>query len=488
MERPARDLTRKYVDPDSFVRASDDLSTTNPLGYPGYGDIVTRARAASGCDEAVLAGRARISGNDVELAVFNFRFMAGSMGEVAGERVALALERAARRSVPAVLIIATGGARLQEGLRALAQMPKVVAARVELAETGTALIVLLEHPTTGGVLASIGGLGDVTAAVEGGIVAFAGPRLVQRFTGLPPSAGSHTAESALDSGLVDALVGRAERDVTGWLRATVEVLAPDRPEPSSAPPLSHAASTVVDAWAAVEAARAPQRPTGPQLLRGISDFACELRGDRAGGDDPAIVTTLARIGGRRALVIATDREYAPGPRAYRKVRRTLAIADRLRIPVVTIIDMRGANPSDESERGGIAWEIAGTIEALMTLSVPVAAVVTGEGGSGGAIALAVGDVLVAYESSVFSVLEPEAAAEVLWRDATRGPDAATMLKLTAPDLLSLGLADALVDAPLNAESLRSTVTFYLDMFRDDAPSAEERTRRRRDRWRRPYAT
>jgi acetyl-CoA carboxylase alpha subunit/acetyl-CoA carboxylase beta subunit len=488
MERPARDLTRTYVDPGSFVRASDDLSTTNPLGYPGYGDIVTRARAASGWDEAVLAGRARIAGHDVELAVFNFRFMAGSMGEVAGERVARALERAARSGVPAVLIIATGGARLQEGLRALAQMPKVVAARVELSSAGNALIVLLEHPTTGGVLASIGGLGDVTGAVEGAIVGFAGPRLVQRFTGSPPSAGSHTAESALQSGLVDAIVGRAERDVAGWLQATVEVLAPDRPEPSSAPPLGDSAPSVGDAWAAVEGTRAPQRPTGPQLVREMSDFVRELRGDRAGGDDPAIVTALARIGGRRALLIATDREYAPGPRAYRKARRTLAIAARLRLPVVTIIDMRGANPSDESERGGIAWEIAGTLEALMTLPVPIVAVVTGEGGSGGAIALAAGDVLVAFESSVFSVLEPEAAAEVLWRDATRGRDAAGMLKLTAPDLLSLGIADGLVNAPLDAGSLRSTVTFYLDKLRDDAPSAEERMRRRRDRWRRPYAT
>jgi acetyl-CoA carboxylase alpha subunit/acetyl-CoA carboxylase beta subunit len=488
MERPARDLTRRYVDPGSFERASDDLFTDNPLDYPGYGDILTRARAASGCDEAVIAGRARIAGNDVELAVFNFQFMAGSMGEVAGERIARSLERAARRGVPAVLIVATGGARLQEGLRALAQMPKLVAARVDLSVAGSPLIVLLEHPTTGGVLASIGALGDVTAAVEGAVVGFAGPRLVQRFTGSPPAAGSHTAGSALESGLVDAIVGRAERDIAGWLRACVETLAVDRPEPSSAPTLSDAAPSVGDAWAAVEEARAPRRPTGPHLARGISDPLCELRGDRAGGDDPAIFSALARIGGRRALIIATDREYAPGPRAYRKVRRTLSIAARLRIPVVTIIDMRGANPSDESERGGIAWEIAGTLEALMTLPVPVVAIVTGEGGSGGAIALAAGDVLVAYESSIFSVLEPEAAAEVLWRDATRGRDAAQMLKLTAPDLLSLGIADALVDAPLNADSLRSTVTFYLDASQEGASSAEERTRRRRERWRRRYAT
>jgi acyl-CoA carboxylase subunit beta len=488
METHAHDLTRKYVDSGSFVRAEDNLTTTNPLGYPGYGDMVARARAASGCDEAVLAGRAQIGGHDVELAVFNFRFMAGSMGEVAGERIAQALERAARRCVPAVIVIATGGARLQEGLRALAQMPKVVAARVEMADAAAPLVVLFEHPTTGGVLASIGGLADVTGAVEGATVGFAGPRLVQRFMGAPPPPGSYTAESALHSGLVDALIGRGERDVATWLRTTVDVLAPDRPDPSPAPPLTHRSQGVLDPWATVEGARAPQRPRGPQLLRDMSDAICELHGDRAGGDDPAIATALARIGGTRAAIVATDRDFAPGPRAYRKVRRLLNVAARLRVPVVTIIDMRGANPSDDSERGGIAWEIAMTLKSILTVPVPVVAVVTGEGGSGGAMALAVGDVLVAYSSSIFSVLEPEAAAEILWRDATRGADAATLLKLTARDLLSLGLADALIDVPLDAASLRATVRFHLERLRDADESPEERRKNRLDRWRRHRAT
>jgi acyl-CoA carboxylase subunit beta len=474
----ALDTIERLVDDGSFVAASDDLVTSDPLEFPAYLESVNRLRA-SGRDESLLTGSAAIGGVEVELGVFDFSFLGGSMGEVAGERLARGLERAAARRAPFVLVTATGGARLQEGMRALVQMPKVVAARAALAEAHRALVALFGDPTTGGVLASIAGLADYSIATPGATIGFAGPRIVHRVTGTAPAAGSHTAESALANGLVDAL-----DDPSGsYLSHTLAVLDGDDPEAIARPPLTTEIPTSVDEWAEYESVRDSDGLSAPDLLHAISTSAVEMRGDRAGEDDRAVVAALARIAGRRAVVLALDRALAPGPSAFRKARRAVSIAERLALPVVTLIDTRGADPSDGSESGGVAWEIAALTSEMLASSVPVLSVVTGEGGSGGALAFAVGDLLVAFRSSIFSVIGPEAAAEILWRDARRAPEAARLLKPSAGSLLRLGIADALIDAPVNADTLRAAVAYHLDLLSADDIGAGERAARRRKRWR-----
>jgi acetyl-CoA carboxylase carboxyl transferase subunit beta len=208
-----------------------------------------------------------------------------------------------------------------------------------------------------------------------------------------------------------------------------------------------------------------------------------LRGDRSGADDPGLVAALVRLQGRRALVLAFDREHLPGPAAYRKARRCLAIAERLRIPVVSLVDTRGADPSEHSEGSGLARAIAELFEAMLTVDTPTLCVVTGMGTSGGALALAVADALFAFGDAVFAVTGPEAAAEILWRDADRAPEAARLLRLTAPDMLHLGIADALVDAPLSLPALRELVSGHLARLGADSSSGEQRLARRLERWR-----
>ncbi|MDQ3646633.1 MAG: acetyl-CoA carboxylase carboxyl transferase subunit beta, partial [Actinomycetota bacterium] len=196
------------IDEGSFAILDDDLRSSDPLSFPGYRGAIETAE--ENVTESVSYGAARIDGDAVVIAGFDFRFLGGSMGEVAGERLARALERAAEDKVTFLLRTATGGARMQEGMRALVQMPKVVAARLALADARQPMIAVLGHPTTGGVLASLGALADVTVAERGATIGFAGPRVVQTFTGRPLAAGSHTAESAFDHGLVDAVVPATE--------------------------------------------------------------------------------------------------------------------------------------------------------------------------------------------------------------------------------------------------------------------------------------
>lgn len=463
------------VDEGSFERARDDLTPSDPLSFPGYPEALATARSSSGSDESVHAGAATIGSHPVEIAAFDFSFLGGSMGEVAGERVARAMERAAAANTPFILRAATGGARMQEGMRSLVQMPKLVAARKALAEAHVPYLAVLGDPTTGGVLASVGALADVTIAEHGATVGFAGPRVVAAFTGTPPSMASHTAASALVNGMVDAVVEPGQ--VRGAISAILDVLAPDSPADCPAPPATKAEP--LDAWDAVEAARATSRPSGPGLARDMSEAYAELHGDRAGADDGSLFCTLARVRGRRVVLMALDRSAAPGPGAFRKARRCLRVAGRLRLPVVTLVDTPGADPSEPSEAGGIAWEIAALFDDMLSAGIPVVSIVLGEGGSGGALAFATADVLLAYQDAIFSVIGPEAAAAILWRDKDRAPEAARALKLTAADLVELGIADGLLAAPVSATSMADAVAYHLD--RTTGPG--DRGAARRERWR-----
>lgn len=461
------------VDDGSWEPVADGLQSTDPLGFPGYETALRQARHR----ESVVAGPGLAGGAPVEYARFDFGAFGGSMGEVAGERLARSMERAAERGVPFLLHTATGGARMQEGMRSLIQMTKVVVARRRLTDAHQPFIAYLGHPTTGGVLASLAGLADVTLAETGATLGFAGPRVAERFTGVQVDPRSHRAESALWHGLVDEVVDPSE--AADAIAGIVATLAPDDPQPASEPPAVEA-DEAVDAWVMVERSRSPERPAAHELLLGCTEQMVALRGDRAGGDDPAIDTAIARIAGRRAVVIALDRERSPTPSAYRKARRALRVAEGLGIPVVTLIDTRGADPSEDSESDGIAWAIAETFAAMLSLGVPSVAIVTGEGGSGGALALAVADHLVAYEHAIFSVIGPELAAEILWKDPTRAPEAARSLRLTAYDLVRLGIADGLVAEPLDADSVRQTIAYHLARLCNGGQGPPER---RNDRWR-----
>ena len=211
-------------------------------------------------------------------------------------------------------------------------------------------------------------------------------------------------------------------------------------------------------WATVQLARNLRRPRTLELVGLIADEFIELHGDRLFGDDPAMVAGLARVAGRRVVIIGqqkgaeTDENIRrnfgmPHPEGYRKAMRLMDLAERLRIPVITFIDVPGAHPGPESEERGIAEAIARSIALMSRLRTPIVAVITGEGGSGGALAIAVGDVVIALENSVYSVISPEGCASILWRTPDQAAAAAVAMKMTAADQLALGVVDLVVDEP-----------------------------------------
>jgi acetyl-CoA carboxylase carboxyl transferase subunit beta len=391
------------------------------------------------------------------------------------------MERAAERRVPFLLRTSTGGARMQEGMRALIQMPKVVVARLRLAEAKVPFVAILGNPTTGGVFASLASLADVTLAEAGATIGFAGPRVAERFMGYRLPHGSHTAESAFMSGLVDEVVDPDE--LRDFVTAILMTFLPDKPVEAAAP--SEPSGERVEAWEAVQRARDEARPLAHELILEIAESLVVLHGDRVGGVDPAVDIAIARIAGRRVVVLALDRQRSPGPAAFREARRAIEIAVRLGLPIVTIVDTPGADPSADSEAAGIAGEIARTFRDLLAAPVPTLSVVTGEGGSGGALAFCTTDVLLAYENSIFSVIGPELAAEILWRDSERGAEAARLLKISSADLLELGIADALIPEPLTPASLENVIAYHLSRL-CDAGSGDALRATRLQRWRSHY--
>ena len=212
-------------------------------------------------------------------------------------------------------------------------------------------------------------------------------------------------------------------------------------------------------WQKTQVARHPERPHLKNYIAGFVDDFMPLAGDRAFADDQAIVGGLGRIGGRRVMVIghekgddtATRIKHNFGmakPEGYRKGIRLMRLAERFGLPVVTLVDTAGAFPGVQAEERGQAEAIARSTEQCLALTVPIIAVIVGEGGSGGAVALAAANRVLMFEHAIYSVISPEGASSILWRGPEKAPDAAEAMKITAQDLEKLGVIDRIVPEPM----------------------------------------
>jgi acetyl-CoA carboxylase carboxyl transferase subunit beta len=383
------------------------------------------------------------------------------MGVVVGEKLVRIAERARDKKLPLVTVSASGGARMQEGMLSLLQMAKTSAAIQRLKAEGCLYVSILSHPTTGGVFASFANLGDLLIAEPGALIGFAGPRVAEQVTGQKLPEGSHTAEFLLAHGMIDAVVDRREqRDL---LSRTLSIVAAPRSSYERRgrgvrPPRGGAQ---LPAWDAVQRARALDRMTSVDFLQRILGDFVELHGDRASGDDPAIVAGIGTLHGKAIAVVALERghledrqrrhEGRPYPEGYRKARRVMEIAERLRLPLITFIDTPGAYPGVESEERGLASELATSLARMSTLRTPIVSAVIGEGGSGGALALAVADRVLMLEGAIYSVIAPEGAATILYRDAARAAELSSKLKLTALELQRLDIVDEVIPEPVAAD-------------------------------------
>ena len=531
------------LDPGSWSERDPGLQSVDALGFVDqkpYPDRLAAAQLATGMRDAAVWGTGSIGGTQLAMCVMDFGFMGGSMGAVVGEKVTRAAEHALAARVPLLIVSASGGARMQEGTLALMQLAKTLAALERLRASGVPFVSILSDPTTGGVFASFAAVGDVNIAEPDALIGFAGARVTAGTIAAELPEGFQRAEFLYSHGFVDRVVARPElrNELTHLLRllpprgvpAVVidvddgvpafrplsflssiadrvgELAAGDglgtfgplptpnetlpAPQPEGppagggipAPGTTLPPASTEDVWARVQLARNMGRPHTLEFIDALADDFVELHGDRLFGDDEAVVAGLARIAGRRVVVIGqqkgadTDENIRrnfgmPHPEGYRKAMRVMELAERAGLPVVTFVDVPGAHPGPESEERGIAEAIARSIGLMTRLRTPIVAIITGEGGSGGALAIAVGDVVVALENAVYSVISPEGCASILWRTSDEAATAAAAMRMSAADQHALGVVDIVVDEPgegahaepaETAKRLRSIIVDRLD--------------------------
>lgn len=464
------------ADPDTWIEEDRGLVPGDPLQFVSLGQDyrskVAETQEKTGLDEAILAGRAQLEGTPIRLAACDFGFLGASMGSVVGEKVARAAERSADDRLPLILVSSSGGARMHEGIYSLMQMAKTSAAIAHLGHSRVPFISILTDPTTGGVTASFASLGDVILAEPGALIGFAGPRVIEQTTKqkLPPDA--QRPEFLLKHGMIDGIVHRRElRTVLAKLLRLFACAPCAQPKPrarkkalSQQPPSDllgaarHPTTPTGDPWSVVQLARNPNRPFTLDYVGMVFPEFFELHGDRQYADDSAIVGGLASLDGRTVAVVGhqkgrttqdrLERRFGMArPEGYRKALRIMQHAEKFGLPIVTFIDTPGADPSLEAEERGQAWAIAQNLAQMVELRVPTVALVIGEGGSGGALAIGVADRLLMLENATYSVVSPEGCASILWNDAALAPQAAAAMRLTAWDLKAAGIADAVVPEP-----------------------------------------
>lgn len=447
------------MDEGSFEEWNKEMPFSNPLDFPGYERKVQAAREKSRLNEAIVTGKGTIDGSPVVVGVCDARFIMSSMGRVVGEKITEAVEQATREKLPVVLFACSGGARMQEGIVSLMQMAKTSAALRRHHDAGQLFISVLTEPTTGGVTASFAMLGDIIIAEPGALIGFAGPRVIEQTIGQKLPEGFQRAEFLLEHGFVDKIVERKDqKQVIGQIlrihgRCHMTSLTNGNSSEEQASPKGK--NSEKTPWDTVLLSRRADRPVATDYINAIFDEFIELHGDRYYKDDGAIVGGIAMFHGMPVTVIGQQkgrntkenlkRNFGmPSPEGYRKALRLMKQAETFHRPVVCFVDTPGAFCGLEAEERGQGEAIARNLFEMSDLKVPILSVVIGEGGSGGALAMAVANEVWMLENSIYSILSPEGFASILYKDSKKAPEAAKVMKVTAKDLRQLNLIEKII--------------------------------------------
>jgi acetyl-CoA carboxylase carboxyl transferase subunit beta len=442
----AAELLELVVDGGTWV--SWDEPPVDPLHRnPAYAADLEAARSSTGLDEALITGQGCIAGRPVAIVACEFAFLAGSIGVAAAERLVRAVERATAQQLPLVAAPTSGGTRMQEGTVAFLQMVKISAAVARHKQAGLPYLVYLRSPTTGGVLASWGSLGHVTAAEPGALIGFLGPRVYSALHGREFPAGVQVAENLFEHGLLDAVVAPEQLRETAAL--ALDVLTAPRAGLPEVPGLPLEELPDVPAWESVTRSRRDERPSVRGLLRVAARSVTPLHGTAEGEHEPGLLLALARFGAAPCVVLGQDRRrqvegWPLGPRALRMARRGMHLAEELGLPLVTVIDTAGAALSKEAEEGGLAGEIARCLAELILLRAPTLCLLLGQGAGGGALALLPADRVIAAQHAWLSPLPPEGASAIVHRTTERAPEFAAAQGIRSLDLLRDGIVDRIV--------------------------------------------
>lgn len=474
------------IDDGTFEEWNKDMEFSNPLEFPGYEAKVKAAREKTKLNESIVTGKGLIYGQPVAVGVCDARFLMSSMGYVVGEKITRMVERATNEKLPVLIFACSGGARMQEGTVSLMQMAKTSAALKRHHNAGQLFISVLTDPTTGGVTASFAMLGDIILAEPNALIGFAGPRVIQQTIGQKLPEGFQRSEFLLEHGFVDKIVERHElketlgrtlflhRPITGETAIGSSQKDVERTRAfvdNKGQIAEHSGKT---AWDTVLLSRKADRPVATDYIGHMFDHFIEFHGDRYYGDDGAIVGGIAAFRGIPVTVIGQQKGKStkenikrnfgmPSPEGYRKALRLMKQADTFGRPIICFVDTPGAFCGIEAEERGQGEAIARNLFEMVDLRVPVLSIVIGEGGSGGALAMAVANEVWMMENSIYSILSPEGFASILWKDSKKADQAAQVMRVTAGDLLDMHLIERIIpeSEPVSVENVEK-VALYME--------------------------
>ena len=456
----ARQRIELLADRGTFKESHKYLGSVSPLSFSRrnpYRKLLTQEQNRTGLTEAAVTGRCRIDGVETVLVVLDFGFMGGSMGSVVGEKVATALETAARRELPLVALVTGGGVRVQEGVLSLMQMAKTVTAANRLREKKVPFIVVLANPSTGQAYASFANLADVILAEPGSLIGLSPLRTLREVSPAPLPLDAHTAEAHLAHGLLDNVVDR--ESLQSRLATLLQILTSQKQGKGNHKDLLKSeleAPEDVEPWEAVTAARNPERPLALNYMRAILDPFIELHGDRLNSDDRSIVGGMGYLWGEPVAVIGQQRRpleegdrYHVYPDGLRKAQRVIDLSDRFKLPLITFIDTQGADPGLEAEEQGIGNAVAKTLSLMAEAGTPIVSVIIGEAGSEGALALGLSDRILMQQYAIYSPISLNHNLGGPYPDHKLDREAAEVLMLTAGDCQELGIVDQVVAEPVH---------------------------------------
>ena len=457
----ARDRIHSLIDPGSFKEINRSIAAIDPTSSSSKSTYNARFSAdqrRTGLYEAIVTGVCSIGGSSATLIVLDFGFMGGSISSVVGEKAALAFEHAAKRKLPVVAVLTSGGSRVNEGLLSLLQMGKITVSAERFSEKKLPLISVLANPTTGQAFASLANLADITLAEPGAIIGFSTARAIKESGTRSNQLTISNAESQLSNGMIDTIIDRTEHNET--LATLLDLTNPEfRLSYRKKTKRNQTPLPKQRAWQSVGLARHTKRPTSIDYINRIVLNFFELKGDRASGEDPAIVGGLGHLGGQTVMIIGQERgdenndavnDGMTSPAGFRKAVRLMKLAEKFEIPVITLIDTPGPNQGASSEIGGLGSSIASTMSVMASLNVPTIAAIIGQGGSEGALALAIADRVLMMQNAIYTAMAPEEAADLMFDKSTSNEEVAESLRLTAADCLELNMVDEIVGEPITA--------------------------------------
>ena len=455
----ARERVAQLTDIGSFKEVNATLTSLDPLSFSNkssYGEKVRKDQFRTGLSEAVVTGVCTVSGRRVMIVALDFSFLGGTMGAVVGEKITLAFERAVRQKLPVVAVITSGGTRMQEGVLSLMQMAKTTVAARKLADKKLPFIAILANPSIGQIFASVGNLADILIAEPGALVGVSpiGSLVSEDRLPLPPQAS--TAEELQDHGMIDMIVSRAKLKDT--VSTALDVFATEYVLKSRVVP--EGSENIMgenSAWANVNVARRSDRPTINDYIDRIVHGFVEVHGDRSYGDDRSVIAGLGQIAGQGVAIVGLgagvghNEDANSGsqisPEGLRKSRRLMLIASKFGLPVISFVDTAWLANTLDAEHRGLGYAIATATATMLEVQSPTIAVIVGEGGSEGALALVAADKILMMEYATLSPISPEGAAMLFYADQSRSQDAAEDLRLTAMDCYEMGIVDVIVPEP-----------------------------------------